>query len=110
MALLQHHVCDLIPLFSGGINAGWVVSAGVKENDGAVGSGGKSVKELIAAEADSLRIVVLVGEGFDSDVSEDSEVVCWKKAGEERLTTREANSDVPQVGLERYTCLGPLNA
>ena len=111
MALLQHHVCDLAPLFSGGINTGWVVSAGVKEKDGAVRSGGEGSKEFIAGEGDSLRIVVRVGEGIDPDVSEDSEVVCCKKEiRQRRLATREASSDAPQVGSVRYIRFGPLNA
>lgn len=52
----------------------------MKENDGAVWSRGKGSKELIAGEGDSLRIVVRVGEGIESDVSEDGEVVCCKNA------------------------------
>lgn len=79
VTLLQNHVCDLTPLFPGRVYTGRVVSAGVKEDDGTFRSGCESTEELVAGEADSLGIVVLVGEGFDSDVPEDSEVVYYKK-------------------------------
>ena len=82
MALLQHDVCDLAPLFPGGIYAGRVVGAGVEEEDGAVGSGGKDGEELVAGETDGLGIVILVSGGLDSDVSEDSKMVYCRCNGE----------------------------
>ena len=75
MTLLQHHICNLTPLFLGRIYASRVVSAGVKEEDGTVRSGGKSAEELIAGKADSLGVVILVGGRVYSDVLEDSKVV-----------------------------------
>ena len=50
----------------------------MKEDGGAVRSGCKGAEELIAGESDSLGVVVLVGDGFDSNVPEDSEVVHYK--------------------------------
>lgn len=47
----------------------------MKEDDGTVRSGGNGAKELVTGEADGLGVVVLVGDRFDSDVPEDSEVV-----------------------------------
>jgi len=71
----------------------------MKEDDGTVGSGGKGAEELIAGEGDSLGVVVLVGDGFDSNVPEDREVVHWKKKTHQaRLTLRGVNSNTPHVG------------
>jgi len=75
VVLLYHHVCDLTPLFPGRIYTGWVVSTGMKENDGTVRSGGNGAKELVAGEADGLGVIVLVGDRFDSDVPEDGDVI-----------------------------------
>ena len=101
VTLLQHDVCDLAPLFPGRVYTGWVVSTGVKEDDGTVRGGGNGAKELVAGKADGLGVVVVVGEGFDSDVPEDSEVVCYRITHQINLTPRGENSDIPQVGLER---------
>lgn len=82
----------------------------MKENDGTVRSGGNGAKELVAGEADGLGIVVLVGDGFDPDVPEYSEVVYCRTTRQGRLAPREANSDSPQVGSGTYVRLAPLNA
>jgi len=110
VVLLQHHVRDLTPLFPGRIYTGRVVSTGMKENNGTVRSGGNCAKELAAGEADGLGIVVLVGDGFDPDVPEDSEVVYYRITRQGRSAAREANSDSPQVGSGTYVRLAPLNA
>ena len=49
----------------------------MKEEDGTVGSRRESTKELVASEADSLGIVVLVSERLDPNVPEDREMVCY---------------------------------
>ena len=101
MTLLQHYVCDLTPLFLGRIYSGRIMSTGVKEEDGAVRSGGKGAEELITSEADGLGIVVLVGGRIDPDVLEDSEVVCYKNRGERIRHVRrfmEHNITYPRSG------------
>lgn len=75
MTLLQHHICDLIPLFLRRVNTGRIMGAGVKEKNRTVWSSGERGEELSASEADCFGIIVLVGKRFDRDISEDGEVV-----------------------------------
>ena len=49
----------------------------MEEEYGTVRSGGKGSEELVATEANSLGVVVLVGWRVDSDVPKDSKVVYY---------------------------------
>ena len=101
VTLLYHYVGDLRPLFPGRIYASWVVGACVKEKDGTVWSRGKGGEESVTSETDCLGIIILVGERFDPDISEDTEMVCYKITHQIYFTLHQANSNIPHVGSER---------
>ena len=75
VALREDDVRDLGPLLARGVDAGRVVRARVKEDDGALGERAQGVEEWLVGEPDRRGVVVGVRLGFDADVAEDGEVV-----------------------------------
>lgn len=75
VALLLHHTADLAPLVLGGINAGRVVGAGVKQ-DNAVAGGRLDIRQkAFEVKADCVLVVVAVLLNLQAAVLEDSIVV-----------------------------------
>jgi hypothetical protein len=75
-------------LFLSRVYTGWVMGASVKEEGGTVRGGGEGAKKLVASEADSLGIVILVGERFNPNILEDSEVVRYEYRASDMLDVR----------------------
>lgn len=74
--LLPNHNGQLLPLIQCWVDTGWVVSAGVEQDDGAFGGCGNRRLHAIEIQSSSLLVPVGVLGDFDADIVEDLVVVC----------------------------------
>lgn len=85
VALLLGDLGDLLPLLLRGVNASGVVSAGVEEEDAALGGGLDVGDHALKVEADGVLVVVAVLLNLEAGVGEDGLVVGPGRGGDVNL-------------------------
>lgn len=101
VTLLLHDGGNLLPLLSGRIDAGGVVSTSVQEEDASLGGGLDVSNHALKVEADSIFVVVAVLLNLEARVTENGLVVGPRRSrdvdllvsGEKSLDERGANAE-----------------